>query len=422
MNTSLHSKDFILVLIGQIISLIGNSILRFALPLYLLNETGSAALFGLVSAAAFVPMLLLMPIGGILADRIDKRNIMVALDFATALLVLLFTLLLGKLSLPILICMMLLLLYGIHGTYQPAVQAAIPLLVTGASVMRANACINLVSSLSQLLGPVLGGILFAAFGIVPILYTSIGCFFASAVMELFIHIPFHKRDTDGKRIIRIAYDDLRDSLHFMIRKRPEFINICLLAAGINLTLSACLTIGLPVTLTQSLGFSAEAASRLYGYAEGAFGAGSLLGGLLAGILAGRIKAAQNPCFLFLSSASLLPIVFAAAAPLPQMTAYYLILAGTFVMMIAATLFQVQMISYVQLLTPPHMLGKILSCAMCISMCASPLGQMVYGFLFEQLADVPYVLFGGTLCIVTGIAMLSVKTFRTLGTLAAVNFK
>ena len=89
-HTSAFSKDFILMAIGQIISLFGNQILRFALPLYLLNQTGSSALFGTISAISFIPMILLFPIGGIIADRVNKRNIMVILDFSTSALVRMF--------------------------------------------------------------------------------------------------------------------------------------------------------------------------------------------------------------------------------------------------------------------------------------------------------------------------------------------
>ena len=77
----MRNRNFIMVVLGQIVSLFGNAILRFALPLYLLSETGSAALFGIVSACAFIPMIVLAPVGGIFADRVNKRNIMVILDF-----------------------------------------------------------------------------------------------------------------------------------------------------------------------------------------------------------------------------------------------------------------------------------------------------------------------------------------------------
>ena len=96
-KSTLFKRDFTLVVIGQIISLFGNAILRFALPLYLLRETGSSALFGMVTACSFAPMVVLSMIGGVLADRVNKRNIMVGLDFCTAVLILIFYLSLGKL-------------------------------------------------------------------------------------------------------------------------------------------------------------------------------------------------------------------------------------------------------------------------------------------------------------------------------------
>ena len=184
----LFQRDFTLVVLGQIVSLFGNAVLRFALPLYLLRETGSSTLFGAVSASAFLPMILLSLAGGVLADRLNKRNIMVALDFGTAALIAAFYLLRGLVPLVPLMIVCLMLLYGISGAYQPAVQASIPALVASGQITRGNAVINMVSTLSGLLGPVIGGMLFGTWGIAPILLLSIACFFRSAVMEIFIRI------------------------------------------------------------------------------------------------------------------------------------------------------------------------------------------------------------------------------------------
>lgn len=192
-KTKLFKRDFTLVVMGQIISLFGNAILRFALPLYLLRETGSSTLFGIVTACSFAPMVVLSMIGGVLADRVNKRNIMVGLDFSTAILILIFYLSLGKLPTIPLFITMLMLLYGISGTYQPSVQASIPLLVSSEKLMAGNAVINQVNTLSGLLGPVIGGIMFGMWGIYPILVLSIICFAFSAIMEVFIHIPYEKQ-------------------------------------------------------------------------------------------------------------------------------------------------------------------------------------------------------------------------------------
>ena len=72
----LFSRDFTLMVIGQIISLLGNAVLRFALPLQVLDATGSAAAFGGVLALSMVPVLLCSPLGGVLADRVPRQRIM----------------------------------------------------------------------------------------------------------------------------------------------------------------------------------------------------------------------------------------------------------------------------------------------------------------------------------------------------------
>ena len=87
---TLWKRDFTLMICGQVVSLLGNAMLRFALSLYVLDETGSAAAFGSMLAVSLIPTVLLSPVGGLLADRVSKQKMMAALDFLTALLLLLF--------------------------------------------------------------------------------------------------------------------------------------------------------------------------------------------------------------------------------------------------------------------------------------------------------------------------------------------
>lgn len=261
---AIFGRDFILVVIGQIISIFGNQIVRYALPLYLLNQTGSAALFGTILAVSFIPMLLLFPIGGIIADRFNKRNIMVALDFSTAALIFLFYLLAGQVSIVPLMAITMIVLYGIQGAYQPAVQASVPVLVDGEHLMHGNSIVNLITSLASMLGPVIGGVLFSAFGLMPILYTSIACFAVSAVIELFIRIPFEKKKANGNMFVT-GFTDIKASFGFLFKTRPVLLKVSLIYASVNLLLTSLLLIGLPVLITQHLGFEADTANRLYGY-------------------------------------------------------------------------------------------------------------------------------------------------------------
>ena len=83
MTEKLFTKNFTLLILGQLTSLFGNFILKLALSMYVLEVTGSAAIFAGILSAATIPTILLSPLGGILADREDRRNIMVALDALT---------------------------------------------------------------------------------------------------------------------------------------------------------------------------------------------------------------------------------------------------------------------------------------------------------------------------------------------------
>lgn len=406
------NRNFIMVVLGQIISLFGNAVLRFALPLYLLNQTGSAALFGVVSACAFIPMIVLSPVGGIFADRVNKRNIMVVLDFVTAVLVLVVILLLGKVNIVVLLLCALFILYGINGAYQPAVQASIPALLKGEHIMQGNAVINLVSSFTGLIGPVIGGALFGFYGIMPILYVCVICFLLSAVMEIFIQIPFEKKAAKGN-IFAIGYGDLKESFRYMHKEQPIIMQFSLAIAAINMILSALVIIGLPIIVTQLLGFDQEMANRLYGYAQGALAMGSLCGGMGAGLLAKRLKPQKGYLLLLYDGLTLLPIGIAIMLPFKAMLSYGIILVSCFCMMFLATLFSIQIMSCLQSMVPESLIGKVISCAMCIGMCASPLGQAIYGGLFELLKGRVFVLFFVVAILTVMLALAMKKAFKKL---------
>ena len=409
MNTTAKAKlfrrDFTLVAIGQIVSLFGNAILRFALPLYLLRQTGSAALFGLVSACSFLPMIALSFLGGVLADRVNKRNIMVALDFFTALLVVSVYLGLGRLPLVPLVLVALMLLYGISGTYQPAVQASIPALVEGEQVLRGGAVINQISSLSGLLGPIVGGMLFGAFGIFPILAISAACFFASAVMELFIRIPFTPREK-GPGALSIVRADLRDSSRYIRREKPLLAKVILLVAAINLVMTSVMTVGLPVVVVDTLGMS----DRMLGLFQGIGALGGLCGGLFVAAAGSRLTLRHSPRLLLLCSAFAGGLALPLLLGLSPAVGFWLITAFSFFIMALATVFSVQMMAAVQLETPPQLVGKVIALMIALSMCAQPPGQAIYGALFEQFPAGGGVILLAAAILSAGLSLLSRRIF------------
>lgn len=389
MNQRLFSKDFTLVVIGQIISLFGNATVRFALPLYLLNITGSSALYGTVMACAFIPSILLSPVGGIIADRVNKRNVMVILDFFTAAVILLFTLLMQGVNLVVLLTVTLMILYGIAGAYQPSVQASIPALVDAEYIMAANSVVNTISSFAGLMGPVLGGILYSAYGLVPVLWVCMGCFVFSAVMEIFIHIPYRKPDSAGS-IWRIVRNDFAESIRFICKENPVIGRAVLAACGINLFLSSLITVALPYLVTEVIDLEAVRANRLYGFAQGILAAGGLAGGICAGIFARRLSIQKSGNLIVMSALCLLPVSVSLFFVKSGMVNYVILTMSCFAVMVCATIFNVQVLSFFQTVTPAHLVGKVMALVFTAAMCAQPLGNALYGVLFEVCGGVEWV--------------------------------
>lgn len=403
MEQKLFSKDFTLVVIGQIISLFGNAAIRFALPLYLLNRTGSSALYGTVTACAFIPAILLSPVGGIVADRVNKRNIMVILDFFTAGVITAYSLLMGTADLVLLTTVVLMLLYGISGAYQPSVQASIPVLVTPEHSMAANSVVNTISSFASLMGPVLGGLLYSTYGLKPVLWVCTVCFLLSAVMEIFIEIPF-VRPRSGGNAWQTIKGDFGESIHFIRKEKPVIGKALLVVCGINLFLSSMLTVGLPYMVTEVLYLEGDLANRLYGFAEGALAAGGLVGGISAGVFAKRFSIQKAGNLIIASAACVFPAGLALFVFSSGMLNYVILTVCCFLIMVFSTVFAVQMLSFFQTETPSDLVGKVIAVILTVSMCAQPLGNVVYGVLFEVCRGYEFavILFAGAVSLLMAV--------------------
>ncbi len=403
MEQKLFSKDFTLVVIGQIISLFGNAAIRFALPLYLLNQTGSSALYGTVTACAFIPAILLSPVGGVVADRVNKRNIMVTLDFFTAGVITVFSLLMGMADLVLLTTVVLMLLYGISGAYQPSVQASIPVLVTPKHSMAANSVVNTISSFASLMGPVLGGILYSTYGLKPVLRVCTACFVLSAVMEIFIKIPFTAPQSGGG-IWQMVKGDFAESLHFIRKEKPVIGKALLVVCGINLFLSSMLMVGLPYMVTEVLYLDGALANKLYGFAEGALAAGGLAGGISAGVFAKKLSIQKAGNLIIASAVSVFPAGLALLVFSSGMLNYIILTVCCFCIMLFSTVFAVQMLSFFQTETPQNLVGKVIAVILAVSMCAQPLGNVVYGILFEICRGYEFavILFAGAISLVIAV--------------------
>ena len=405
-TNKLSDSNFVLIVIGQIISLFGNGILRFALPLHLLHVTGSSAIFGIVSALSFLPLIILMPIGGIIADRVNKKNIMVVLDLLTAAVTLGFCILSNQISIIPLIIITLMILYGISGLYQPAVQASVPSLLDTNILMKGNSIISSISAISNLLAPVIGGFLFGIYGVYPIVLVSVFCFFISAILELFIKIP-HKKVIDGLSVIQIAKHDISVSSNFIFKQKPAIAKIIFVICVINAFVSSMIMISLPILVTNKLGLPAQ----YYGISQGVIGFGALFGGVMTGILGEKLKVNKLHKSFVILSIALIPLVIAPLVSNNWVLSYLLILSSSFFIMCIATIVSIQIMTYVQSQSDDNIVGKVMALLITISICSQPIGQTLYGVAFEYFKGYEScIIFIGVLASLS-IAIYSKKIFK-----------
>lgn len=341
-----------------------------------------------------------------LADRVNKRNIMVGLDFSTAAIILLFYAALGRLPTVPLFIAVLMLLYGISGTYQPAVQASVPLLVQKEKLIAGNAVINQVNTLSGLLGPVAGGVLFTLWGIGPILLLSAACFAFSAVMEIFIRIPHERRPSEAG-VFQVVRRDLQECVRFVRSEKPVFVSVVVLVAMFNLVLSAVMIVGTPILITQVLGMS----DTLYGLTQGALALGGLCGGALAAACGDKLRVQKAHLLLLACSAAVAVMGLSLWLRLPPLVSYTAITLMSFAAMGASTLFMVQIYTLVQVQTPPQLVGKVMAALISIAMCGQPVGQALYGLLFGLFA--PYLVLLGAAGAALCISLCSRRVFGRL---------
>lgn len=405
---SLISRSFVSLVIVQIASLFGSAVLRFALPLYVLDLTESATLMAAVTAAAWLPYIVLTPIGGVAADRVNKKRIMAVLDAIMAATCVVYLGFEGAIDLVGLSVFALVVLYAAQSVYQPTVQATVPFLVPRQGVVRATAVVSQISALSGLVGPVVGGLVFGLFGIGPVVAVSGVAFALSAVLIVTtVRIPHDAVERSDAGVIRTVLGDISESLSFLRRDRPVILKAIFLAAGINLTLTALILVGTPVIVTQVLGLP----NQYMGFAEGALALGGLAGGIAVGALASRLKIERAPLLLLLATLALVPVAAVLGVPMDPLVAYGVLVVSLFASMACATMFSIQAVSFVQMETPGHLVGKVIALMMSLANCAQPVGQLVYGGLFDALrADlVPVVLGTAAVSFAIGLA-----TWRVLG--------
>lgn len=408
MTEKLFTKNFTLLILGQLTSLFGNFILKLALSMYVLEATGSAAIFAGILSAATIPTILLSPLGGILADRADRRNVMVALDVLTGVSVLCATLFLSE-SYAIAVISTLLIILSVLGAFEtPTVQACIPTMLQGDNIMKGNAVVNQVASLSYLIAPMLGGVLYAMLGLKPVMYASVVCFFITALFECFIKLSYQRIQNQGG-VLQIVKQDFLSSIQYISKKQTSISKMLLLTAFSRFFVMGITIVGLPFLVRTVLGLNA----KYYGAAESALAVATILGSIAAGVLAEKLKIHKLSVLLATLGIFIIPAGIVFLLPVNAIIKYSVTVVSFCGMQAVISIFSIFAVSLIQQRTPNHLIGKVMAYTSTVTLCVQPIGQIVYGFLFDRFYSAVYFVLIPTGIIVCIVGLSAMSFFKNM---------
>lgn len=376
----MKNKNFTIVVIGQIISLFGNAIQRFCMSLYILDLTGSAAIFSRILAISTIPYILFAPIAGLLADTVNRKKIMVYLDFFSAGLMAIYSIILisGRDNI-IIVGSVMFMLSTIYTLYSPSVTACIPQIVEKDKLSTANGIIQQVGAIVNLVGPIVAGLLYSFIEIKTIVIINAISFFISAIIELFLEIPDLQLKEKIKKPILQSFKEMKKSFIYLKEKKKIVLGIIVSYGLTNIFVVPILSVVSPYFIKIKLNMP----SVIYGFVEAIFVIGMILGGLLITFRPKMFKMKDIHKTMY---PMVVAIVIIGISTHLTRTNKFIVLGlysiGGLGIMLSLALSNIISLTYIQQEIKEDMLGKVSAFSTAIATASVAPGQLIYGQLID----------------------------------------
>lgn len=367
-------RTFYILIATQVFSLIGSQMTSLAIGIKVFKDTDQATPLAMVAFFAAVPRILSASLAGVLADRWDRRYVMMIADAGQAVGTLLLLISFASGAFELWHLYVVAFIQAVFGIFQePAFQASVTMLVPDDHRDRANAIQQLTGPASGIVAPVMAGLLFAAIGATGVMAIDLITFLVAMLVVFLVHIPRPEQTDEGRamRQDRIWKEALV-GLRFLSQRRPLFYQV-LYVTLVNFLITGAMVLNTPYILRL------HDSEPLLGTLMGAFSAGAIVGGVIMSawggtrprihtIMPGIIATALGLTFYGLSRHPLLMGVmfFGMALPLPMVNASFM--------------------SIMQVKVPPDLQGRVFSALTQMSMLLTPLAFLLAGPLADQVVE------------------------------------
>ena len=398
----LHFGVFLTV---QALALVSESTLRFALPLYLLNVSGAPSLYGVATAVAFVPSVLLMPAAGVVADRVDMRRILVIAGSVLISCSVCY-LFLFRAHLLAMTILFLVALYAVHALYIPMFQTQIPRMLDAEHVKQGVSLVNQMSTASNIIGPVVAGVLMGWMSIALLVCFGMVCLVA-AVMLAYACLSLKRSPAApsgvGTGDFAIAgrgnlFQDMRAAVLFLRNEKPLLLSI-VFACLVNAVLAGVNVI-LPYVVTEQLAWNVAAA----GSAEAMGAIGALAGSAFVGLTPGFCTMKRFPAFIALLGFGPLISAMGSFFGFSAAIQFVCLTAGVAWILFWGSTITVVLVSDIQLQCESGMVGRVLALLYAVATCASPVGQAACGVAIDMFGATVLLVFMATVMELFAVSM------------------
>ncbi|KIV72035.1 permease, putative [Bacillus mycoides] len=389
------TRNIILMMIGKMTSLLGAGIYTFAMGLYVLKTTGSGMGFATTLICGSIPRMICGPIAGAVADRVNRRWLVIGTDLLSSLTMLIMFILATIFGPSLLFIYVSAALLSICASfYSVSLTSSIPNLVDEERIQKASALNQTASSLSNILAPIIGGVVFGFFSIKTFFLLNSITFFLAVIVQLFIVFDLYKKELAESKEHFLT--SIKEGFSY-VKRQHEIYGLMKIAVGVNFFASA-LFVSLPYIVIKNLHLS----SKQLGVVEGMLAVGMLIGAIVLSVR----KEVNNPfrsvyIGLFLFAGLSLCTVFPLLVIIPKVASFiyyitFMILTGISMMVV-----NIPMQVHMQKTTDPNYLGRVFGLLETISTAIAPLGMIVYGLLLDMLPTsiVMMTLGGGLLLVV-----------------------
>jgi MFS family permease len=403
----LAMRDFRLLSAGQFASTIGDYCYAIALPWYVLSSHGSTILLGTVLACYGVPRMVLIPVGGVLADRLSPRAVMLIADSGRCVLVVLLMALAARHSVSLTYLGPTAALIGAgEGLFIPASFAILPSLLDSSQLVAGNGLFSAFQQGGSFIGPAIGGVVVAlaspasAFGI------DAASFAVSAVTLAFIRRWSARPAPDVSAVPAADGQGAGGGgVLRLLRTSPVLQIILVIVIAANLTSAGLSEIAIPALAHQRYTASA------YGALLCCIAAGSIIGSLAA-TRSGELRRPAVVGSLVFAAESVAIGIAPFLGGLPGLAAAMVMLG------FCNGLGNAMMLPRIQTWAPPELLGRVMSLVMVCAFGSAPVSVVVTGLFVHRFGSVAFFPVAGCVVGVVVLASLASRQWRAFGALPA----